>query len=105
MMKKGVAVTKYTIQLHRASSNNNRVKNYPTLFAFFCDCARRISIKMHWDIRKAKATKSYDSGCHRSTVFLFSLFEMYGNFGQVVRSCESHSSAFITRSTSTPTLD
>ena len=49
-------------------------KKIPTLFAFFCDCARRKSIKMHWDIRKTKATKSYDSGCHRSTVFLFSLF-------------------------------
>ena len=74
MMKKEVAVAKYTIQLHRASSDNNREKKFPTLFAFFCDCARRKSIKMNWDIRKTKATKSYDSGCHRSTVFLFSLF-------------------------------
>ena len=34
MMKKGVAVAKYTIQLHRASSDNNIEKNSPHYLLF-----------------------------------------------------------------------
>ena len=35
MMKKEVAVAKYTIQLHRASSDNNREKKFSHIICFF----------------------------------------------------------------------
>ena len=102
-----MAVAKYTIQLHRASSDNDREKKFPALFAFISDCARRKSIKMHWvgTSRKPKRRNIMILDVIEVQFSFFPFFEMYGNFGQVVRSCESHSSAFITRSTSTPTLD
>ena len=74
--RKGRQLQNYANELGRASSDDTK-KQFCTLFPLFCNCTGRKSIQMHWDIRWTKAAKSYDSWCHRRTVFLFSLFPFF----------------------------